>query len=69
MAPSVSALRRALQGAEYPASREELADLAESNGADDDVIEALRDTDAEDFDAFDEVVGALSDELGDDDDE
>jgi hypothetical protein len=74
MAPSVTDVQKALKGAEYPASKEDLVDLAESNGADDDVIQALRDADAEDFDGPDDVMEALRGNLGggggdDDDDE
>jgi len=69
MGLSVTGVRKALKGAEYPASKHELADLAEDNGADAEVIEALRDIDVEDFDSADEVMEALRDELAGDDDE
>jgi hypothetical protein len=69
MGLSVTAVQKALKGADYPASREELADLAESNGADDEVIEALRDADAEDFDGPDQVMASLRSHLGDDADD
>jgi hypothetical protein len=66
MGVSATAVQKALKGAEYPASKEELAELAEDNGADDDVIEALRDADAEDFDGPDDVMAALRGRIGDD---
>jgi hypothetical protein len=69
MGLSVTAVRRALKGADYPASKHELADLAEENGADDEIVDALRQTDVEDFDGADEVIEALQDELEGDDDE
>lgn len=66
MGLQVTDVQRALKGADYPAEREELADLAERNG-DSDVAEALRDTDREDFDGPEDVMEALRDQLGDDD--
>jgi hypothetical protein len=69
MALSVTSVQKALKGADYPASREELADLAESNGADDEVIDALREADAEDFDGPDQVMAALKGRLGDDEED
>jgi hypothetical protein len=69
MAPSVTDVQKALKGAEYPASKEDLVDLAEGNGADDDVIQALRDADAEDFDGPDDVMASLRGRLGGDDED
>jgi hypothetical protein len=64
MAPSVTDVQKALKGADYPASREELIDLAESNGADDEIVEALRDADDDDFDGPDQVMAALKGRVG-----
>jgi hypothetical protein len=64
MAPSVTDVQKALKGADYPASREELIELAESNGADDEVVEALRDADDDDFDGPDQVMAALKGQVG-----
>jgi hypothetical protein len=64
MAPSVTDVQKALKGADYPASREELIELAESNGADDEVVEALRDADDDDFDGPDQVMAALKGRVG-----
>jgi hypothetical protein len=38
----VTDVQKALKGADYPMSGDELAELAKSNGADDDLVEALR---------------------------
>jgi Protein of unknown function (DUF2795) len=53
-------LQRHLKGADYPASRDELVSLAESNDAPPDVVEAIRDADAEDFEGPDEVQAAIA---------
>lgn len=39
--PNPIGLQKALAGAQYPADKEELVDLARKNGADDDIIDAL----------------------------
>ena len=41
----ITDVQKALKGADYPASGEELARLAEDNGADGDLVEKLRDVD------------------------
>jgi Protein of unknown function (DUF2795) len=64
MSPTVTDVQKALKGADYPATREELVDVAESNGAGDDVVEALRDAAAEEFDGPDEVMAALKGQVG-----
>src|SRR3954468_13687044 len=38
----VTEVQKALKGADYPMAGDQLADLAKSNGADDDLVEALR---------------------------
>ena len=63
---SVTTVQKALKGADYPATGEELADLAETNGADQDLVDALREN-VSDADSPAEVMEALEDELGDDD--
>jgi uncharacterized protein DUF2795 len=63
MALQVTEVQKALRGADYPASREELAELADSNGADDEIVEALRSVDAEDFDGPDDVMASLKGQL------
>jgi hypothetical protein len=63
---SVTDVQKALKGADYPASGEELADLADSNGASDDLVESLRGKDGQEFDGPDDVMKAMKGELGGD---
>jgi hypothetical protein len=67
MGLSVTEVQKALKGAEYPASSDDLADLAESNGADEDVVDAIRGIDEDDLEGPDQVMAALKGQLGDDD--
>ena len=39
--PNPIALQKALAGADYPADRQQLVDLAKNNNADQDIIDAL----------------------------
>jgi hypothetical protein len=64
MAPSVTEVQKALKGADYHASREDLVELAESNGADDEIVDALRDADDDSFDGPDQVMAALKGQVG-----
>ncbi|MEV2255466.1 DUF2795 domain-containing protein [Streptomyces sp. NPDC050147] len=48
-------LQKALKGAEYPSSRDDLVALAEGNGADDTLVTKLRSASADQFDGPDEV--------------
>jgi Protein of unknown function (DUF2795) len=64
MAASVTDVQKALKGADYPADRSELIELAERNGADDEVVEALRNADDDSFDGPDQVMAALKGDLG-----
>jgi hypothetical protein len=64
MSPSVTDVQKALKGADYPSSRDDLVALAERNGADDDVVDALREADADTFDGPDKVMAALKGEVG-----
>ena len=68
MGISAASVRKALKGADYPATGEELADLAEGNGADQDLVDALREN-VSDAESPAEVIEALEDELGDDEDD
>jgi hypothetical protein len=43
MAPSPVEVQKALKGADYPASRDDLIDLARENEAPDDVVDELED--------------------------
>ena len=48
-----------LEGAEYPASKEDLASTAEGNGAPDDLVERIRTLGRPTFSSPDEVVAEL----------
>ncbi len=52
-------IQKALKGASYPSSKEDLIALAERNGAPDEVIEALQASGEEQFDGPDAVQRAL----------
>jgi hypothetical protein len=65
----VTEVQKALKGADYPATSEELADLAASNGADEDLVEALGDLGDETFEAPTDVMAAMKGQLGDDDED
>jgi uncharacterized protein DUF2795 len=64
MAPSVTEVQKALKGADYPATRDDLVERAESNGADDEIVEALRDAEDDSFDGPDQVMAALKGQVG-----
>jgi hypothetical protein len=53
-------LQKHLRGVSYPASRDDLVAAAESNGAPEEIVEALRSADADRFDGPDKVQAALS---------
>ena len=53
-------LQRHLEGVDYPASKQDLIATAESNGAPQEVIEALQRVDKEQFDGPTAVQEALS---------
>ncbi|MGW2374296.1 MULTISPECIES: DUF2795 domain-containing protein [Kitasatospora] len=52
-------VQRALKGASYPADREELAERARSNGADETLVDQISELDVDSFDGPDEVSQAL----------
>jgi hypothetical protein len=62
MAWQVTDVQKALKGANYPASGEQLADLAGSNGADDDLVQEL--SSIGEAGGPDEVMKELSGKLG-----
>jgi hypothetical protein len=64
MPVQVTDVQKALKGADYPASRDDLVALAESNGADDEVVGALRGLDAGSFDSPADVMKGLGGALG-----
>jgi uncharacterized protein DUF2795 len=59
MAPTLTDVQKALKGADYPATREDLMELAERNGAGEDVVEALRRAEDDEFDGPDQVMASL----------
>jgi hypothetical protein len=52
-------VQKYLKGAQYPADRDDLLSLAESNDAPEEVIEALEALEDQTYDGPDEVVEAL----------
>jgi hypothetical protein len=56
---SVSTLNRYLKGTNFPASKEEVASNAESNGATQELVSQIRNADTERFDSAEEVMQAL----------
>lgn len=62
MAFQVTEVQRCLKGADYPMSGEQLADLASRNGADQELVEALREVDR--VDGPDQVMKQLRGRLG-----
>lgn len=63
MAWQVTEVQKALKGADYPVTGEQLADLAERNDADAALVERLRDIDHE-VDGPNGVMKELKGELG-----
>ncbi len=53
-------LQRYLKGAQYPATKDELLELADENDAPEEIVDAIRDVAEETFDGPDEVVEAIS---------
>ncbi|MGW0497490.1 DUF2795 domain-containing protein [Streptomyces sp. NPDC003007] len=54
-------LQKALKGADYPASRDDLVQLARDNGADDTLVEKLANAQADQFDGPNDVQKAVFD--------
>ncbi|MEU7426287.1 DUF2795 domain-containing protein [Streptomyces sp. NPDC040750] len=52
-------LQKALKGADYPASRDDLVSLAKRNGADEHVVQMISQAGTDRFDGPDEVQKAL----------
>jgi hypothetical protein len=63
MAFQITEVQKALKGVNYPASKDELASHAEGNGADRDLVEALRGMDKSSFDGPNAVMKALKGSL------
>jgi len=53
-------LQKHLKGVDYPASRDDLVSAAESNGAPQEVVEALRNSDKDSFDGPSAVQQAVA---------
>jgi Protein of unknown function (DUF2795) len=66
MGVQVTEVQKALKGADYPAGKDDLVRLAESNGADGDVVDALRGMDGDAYDSPADVMKGVKDALGDD---
>lgn len=64
MGYQVTEVQKALAGADYPASPEELADLAERNGADPGLVSVLRGMDGGTMSGPDDVMKQIKDALG-----
>ena len=56
---SVSTLNRYLKGTNFPASKEEVASNAESNGATQELVSQIRNADTESFNSPEEVMQAV----------
>jgi hypothetical protein len=54
-------LQKALKGADYPASRDDLVSLAKSNGASSGLIDSLETAETDRFDGPDDVQKAVFD--------
>jgi hypothetical protein len=63
MAFQITEVQKALKGVDYPASKEELASHAAGNGADRELVEALRGMDKDYFDGPNAVMKELKGSL------
>jgi hypothetical protein len=63
MAFQITEVQKALKGVDYPASSEELADHAEGNGADRELVEALRSMKKGSFDGPNAVMKEFKGDL------
>jgi Protein of unknown function (DUF2795) len=64
MAFQVTEVQKALKGADYPASSQDLAQQAERNSAEPQLVEALRGTRKDSFDGPNAVMKELKGQLG-----
>jgi hypothetical protein len=65
MGVQVTEVQKALKGADYPAGKDDLVRLAESNGAGGDVVDALRGMDGGRYESPADVMKAVQGALGD----
>lgn len=56
-------LQKSLKGVDYPAKKEDIIKAAEKNGADEDVLDALRNLSDNSFEKPTDVSKALGDEM------
>ena len=63
MAFQVTEVQKALKGVDYPASRDELADHAERNGADRELVDSLRGMGKDTFDGPNAVMKEMKGSL------
>jgi hypothetical protein len=56
-------LQKYLKGVEYPASKDDIIKAAEDNGADDEILDALRNASESSFEKPTDVTKALSDDM------
>jgi Protein of unknown function (DUF2795) len=63
MAFQITEVQKALKGVDYPASNDELADHAERNGADRELVDRLRSMDKTSFDGPNAVMKELKGSL------
>jgi hypothetical protein len=63
MAFQITEVQKALKGVDYPASKEELASHAEGNGADRELVDALRTMNKQSFDGPNAVMKELKGSL------
>lgn len=62
MGYQVTEVQHHLKGFDYPGSPEDLAEHAKANGADDDLVETLRNLDKDTFDGPNAVMSAVGDQ-------
>jgi hypothetical protein len=60
----VTEVQKALKGFDYPGSQSDLAEHAKGNGADSELVEALRGLDKDSFDGPNAVMSAMKGQLG-----
>ena len=63
MAFQITEVQKALKGVDYPARKDQLADHAAGNGADRDLVDALRGMDKDSFDGPNAVMKELKGSL------
>jgi hypothetical protein len=63
MALQITDVQKALKGVDYPATKDELASHAERNGADRELVEALRGMNKDSFDGPNAVMKELKGSL------